>query len=84
MGQKKFPQIKKYYSFHSNLLSVRKSIFKEVIEINKTENHHKALESIEEVSRLNVKYDKMVCFVYVKVNNSGYSFVLLLMANRMK
>ena len=72
MGQRKFPQIKENYSFYNNLLSERKSIFTEVIEINKTGNNHNTLESVEEVTHPNATEDKMVLLVDVKVNNHDF------------
>lgn len=72
MGQKKFPQIKENYSFYNNLLSERKSIFTEVIEINKIGNNHNTLESVEEVTHPNATEDKMVLLVDVKVNNHDF------------
>ena len=72
MGQKKFPQIKENYSFYNNLLSERKSIFTEVIEINKTGNNHNTLESVEEVIHPTATEDKMVLLVDVKVNNHDF------------
>lgn len=72
MGQNKFPQIKENYSFYNNLLSERKSIFTEVIEINKFGNNNNTLESIEEVTHTVVTNDKMVLLVDVKVNNHAY------------
>ena len=72
MGQKKFPQIKENYSFYNNLLSERKSIFTEIIEINKKGNNHNTLESIEEVTHPIVTDDKMVLLVDVKVNNHDF------------
>ena len=72
MGQKKFPQIKENYSFYNNLLSERKSIFTEVIEINKTSNNKNTLESIEEVTHSLTTNEKMVLLVDVKVNNHDF------------
>jgi hypothetical protein len=72
MSQKKFPQIKENYSFYNNLLSERKSIFTEVIEINKTGNNKNTLESIEEVTHSVASNEKMVLLVDVKVNNHDF------------
>lgn len=72
MGQKKFPQIAENYSFYNNLLLERKSIFTEVIEINKKGNNHNTLESIDEVEHPAVTDDKMVLLVDVKINNHDF------------
>jgi len=72
MGQKKFPQIEENYSFYNNLVSERKTIFAEVIEINKRSNNHNTFESIEEVIHPTAKNDKMVLLVDVKVNNHDF------------
>lgn len=72
MGQKKFPQIKENYSYYKNLLSERKSIFTEVIEINKIGNNHNTLESVVGVTHPNAIGDKMVLLVDVKVNNHDF------------
>lgn len=50
MSQKRFPQIKENYSFYNNLLSERKSIFTEVIEINRKANNHSFVESVDKVN----------------------------------
>lgn len=72
MGQKKFPQIKENYSFYNNLLSERKSIFTEVIEINSRANNHSFVESVDKVDHPEVTDDSMVLCVEVKINNHAY------------
>lgn len=72
MSQKRFPQIKENYSFYNNLLSERKSIFTEVIEINKKGNNHNTLESVQEVIHPTTTEGKMVLLVDVKANNHDF------------
>jgi hypothetical protein len=72
MGQHKFSQIRENYSFYNNLLSERKSIFKEVIEINKTGKNISSLVTEEDVVHPTITDDKMVLIVDVRVNNHDY------------
>jgi len=72
MSQKKFPEIKDNYTFYNNLLAERKSIFTEVIEINKKANNHNFLESIETVIHPDINDDNMILLVEVKINDHDY------------
>lgn len=70
--QKIFPQIKENYAFYNNLLSERKSIFTEVIEINNRANNHSFVESVDKINHPEVNDDNMVLCVKVKINNHAY------------
>lgn len=72
MAQKKFPQLIENYDFYNKLLSERKSIFTEIIEINKCGNNENTLESIEKVTHPIAIEDKMVLLVNVKIDNHDF------------
>ena len=70
MAQKKFPQIIDNYEFYNKLLSDRKSIFTEVLEINDFGNNANTLSHKENV--LYPDCNDMVLIVDVKVNNHNF------------
>jgi hypothetical protein len=72
MSHKRFSQIKERFSFYNNLLSERKSIFTEIIEINKIGNNHNTLEFVEKVKHPSIKDDEMILLFDVKVNDHNF------------
>lgn len=77
MGQHIIPKIKENYSFYNKLLSERKSVFSELIEINKVGNNYNELcESIETIHP-SINDDKLELSVLVKVNNHDHFYFKL-------
>lgn len=72
MGLQIFQQVKDNYTFYNNLLSERKSIFTEVIEINEKGNNHLRVEATEVVRHPGISQDDMVLIVDVQINNHNY------------
>jgi len=72
MGKNRFPQLKENYSFYNKLLEGRKSIFSEVIEINKAGNNQNFLERQEVVKHPDLKEERMILNVDVKLNDHSY------------
>jgi len=72
MAQKKFPQLIENYAFYNKLLAERKSIFTEVIEINKRGNNANMLESKEKVIHPMATDGNMILIVDVKINNHDF------------
>lgn len=70
MAQKRFPQVKDNYDYYKKLLSDRKSIFSEVIEVNSFGNNANTLSHQENVSYPDCK--DMFLIVDVKVNNHNF------------
>ena len=70
MAQRKYPQVKDNYEYYNKLLSDRKSIFSEVLEINKFGNNANTLSHQEVVSYPNCK--DMFLIVDIKVNNHNF------------
>ncbi|MCU4155233.1 hypothetical protein J1N10_04555 [Carboxylicivirga sp. A043] len=71
MASKINQKVKENYDFYSSLLSERKSIFSEVIEINETGNNENTLSKQEVLKHKSIP-DKMVLIVDVKYNNHRF------------
>lgn len=59
------------YSFYNNLLVERKSIFSEVLELNKTSNNANIIEETIPVMHRDI-IDDMILIVNVKINNHNF------------
>ncbi len=71
MSNKRNIHIKDNYDFYNQLLSKRKSIFSEVIEIKKFGNNHNTLEEPVSVKHPDIE-NEMLLLVDVKVNNYNF------------
>jgi len=71
MATKRSTEIQENYSFYNNLLQERKSIFKEVLEINNTSNNFNTLEETIDVVHPQISKD-MILIVNVKINNYNF------------
>jgi len=71
MSTKKNHKVKDNYNFYNELLSKRKSIFSEVIEIKKVGNNHNTLEELIDVKHPDIE-NNMLLLVDVKVNNNSF------------
>lgn len=71
MASKKNHTIKDNYDYYTQLLKKRKSIFSEVIEINKVGNNHNTLEEPVKVTHPDVE-NHMLLLVDVKENNNSF------------
>ena len=72
MGVKIFQQVKENYTFYNKLLSERKSIFSEVIEINEKGNNQNRVIATEVVHHPATDQNDMVLIVDVQINNHQY------------
>ncbi len=72
MGVKIFQQVKDNYAFYNKLLSERKSIFSEVIEINEIGNNQNRVIATEAVHHPATDQNDMVLMVDVQINNHQY------------
>jgi hypothetical protein len=72
MPQKRFDKVKQDYSFYNSLLEERKSIFSEVIEVNKPGNNKGILSKEEKLNHSSLPSEQMVLIVDVKVNNHDF------------
>jgi hypothetical protein len=70
MGSNKCHSIKENYSLYNILLEERKSVFSEVIEINRIGNNANTLSKLEPV--VHSQTDEIVLIVDVKVNNYNF------------
>lgn len=71
MGAKKVIQIVENYEYYKKLLSDRKSIFSEIIEINSVGNNANTLEKIEKI-RISGITDDLTFTVNVKLKNHNF------------
>lgn len=71
MSSKQHKIIQENYSFYNSLLEERKSIFSEVVEINKVSNNANIIEEALPVSHPSLE-DEMILIVDVKINNHNF------------
>lgn len=71
MGTTKSLKVKEDYSLYNRLLEERKSVFTEVIEVNKVGNNANTLSQIEDVKQ-EVLSEEVILIVDVKLNNHNF------------
>ncbi|WP_138435172.1 hypothetical protein [Winogradskyella algicola] len=71
MGTTKSLKVKEDYSLYNRLLEERKSVFTEVIEVNKVGNNANTLSQIEDVKQ-EVLSKEVILIVDVKLNNHNF------------
>ena len=71
MGKEIVKKFKEDYSTYKILLNDRKSIFENVIDINKVGNNANTLEKIEDIEHITIKKN-IDLIVNVKVNNNKF------------
>lgn len=71
MASKQFKEIQENYSFYNKLLEERKSVFSEVLEINKLSNNANTIEETIPVKHPSVE-ENMILIVDVKINNHNF------------
>jgi hypothetical protein len=71
MGTTKSLKVKEDYSLYNRLLEERKSVFTEVIEVNKVGNNANTLSKIEDVEQ-QVITEQVILIVDVKLNNHNF------------